>query len=184
MSLTRPIALVGYRATGKSTVGRLLAARLDVPFVDLDEAVEKAAGRSIATIFADDGEPAFRRLEADALAAAFEAGPTVRTIATGGGVVLRDANRRWLADADVVWLTASPDCILARLRDDAQTATRRPSLTALPPDEEVRRLLRERDPLYREVSDLTVDTEEAESAAAIADTIADWVRSRSRGRTE
>ena len=95
----RGLALVGLRGTGKSTVGRILAQRLDRPFFDADVELEQVAGRSIRAIFAEEGEPVFRDLESRVLAAL--AARRGAVLATGGGVVLREPNRR-LVETPVV----------------------------------------------------------------------------------
>src|SRR5262245_34542036 len=134
------IILIGYRGTGKTTVGRLLAERLGWEFADADDYIEAAAGKSIATIFADDGETAFRDHESAVLRARCERERIV--IATGGGVVGRPANREVLRGAGfVAWLTATPETIWARLRSDATTAGRRPNLTPAGGLDEVRALI-------------------------------------------
>lgn len=159
----RPIALVGLRGTGKTTVGRLLAERLGLPFVDTDDDVERVAGKSIARIFSDDGEAHFRDLEAKVIAELLKGPPTV--LATGGGSVLRDSTRRLLADrARVIWLTATPETLLARLATDPTTTSRRPRLTGFGPREEIERLCREREPLYREVASLVMPTDNVTTA--------------------
>jgi shikimate kinase len=109
------IALVGLSGAGKSSVGRLLAERLDWALLDVDALIETTAGRSIPQIFADEGEPGFRDREAEALRLALSLGE--RVIATGGGAVLRPENRRLLRDeALVVWLDAPTEVLIARLR--------------------------------------------------------------------
>jgi shikimate kinase len=153
------IVLVGYRGTGKTTVAQKLAQRLDWAWVDGDDALETAAGKSIREIFASDGEPAFRELESALL------GPLLRrtltVIATGGGVVLREENRQQLLEAGpIVWLTASVETLVERLHGDATTRERRPSLTGLPDADEIASLLLVREPLYRSVATLIVDTED------------------------
>jgi shikimate kinase len=152
------IALIGYRGTGKSEVARQLALRLGWDWVDADVEVELKAGKSIAAIFADDGEPAFRDLEATVLAELVQRDRAV--LALGGGVILRPANRELLQQSNkVVWLTAKPETIARRLAADAATASRRPNLSAAGGLEEIRRLLAERTPLYRELGDFEIDTE-------------------------
>src|SRR5262249_55941383 len=148
-----PIALVGLSGTGKSSVAPVLARRLGLGFVDVDREVEASAGASAGEVFADRGEDAFRDLEAAALTDAGDAGPSV--IATGGGAVLRPANRALLGRCRVVWLTAAPDVLVERL---ARSPQARP-LLADDPGSALRRLAGERDPLYREVADLVVDVE-------------------------
>ncbi len=152
------IALIGYRGTGKSEVARQLALRLGWDWVDADVEIELKAGKSIAAIFADDGEAAFRDLEAEILAELVGRDRTV--LALGGGVILRPANRELLKQVGkVVWLTAEPETIARRLAADTTTAARRPNLTAAGGLDEIRRVLAQRLPLYRESSDALIDTE-------------------------
>lgn len=171
------IFLVGYRCTGKSTVGRLLARRLCWAFADADDHVEKAAGKSIKELFATAGEPAFRALEAQAIEELSERIACV--VSTGGGAVLRPATRELLkARGYVAWLTATPETVLERLRTDATTGERRPNLTALSSEDEVRALIAFREPLYREVADFAVATDTV-SPEGVADAIfAAWADSR------
>lgn len=167
----KPIFLIGYRGTGKSTVARELAEVLGYDWVDSDDIIEERAGKSIAAIFADNGEPAFRDLEAAVVGELARRRRTV--IALGGGVVLRDANRTAIrAAGPVVWLNASVDTILERIAADSTTAERRPQLTSAGGRDEVELLLAVRTPHYRECATLVVDTEgkpTAELAAEIAD---------------
>lgn len=157
-ALGRPIVLVGYRGVGKSTVARHLALALAWDWVDADVELELRAGKSIAAIFADEGEPVFRDLEADTLAQLLRRERLV--IAAGGGVVLRESNRGLLKDfARVVWLQAGPETILERLAADTTTAARRPNLTSRGNAEEVIHLLQQREPLYEQAADLAVEAE-------------------------
>jgi shikimate kinase len=150
----RGLALVGARGTGKTTVGRLVAARLGRPFADADQELERRAGRTIAAIFAAQGEPAFRVLEETILGELTTRDGLV--LATGGGAVLREANRRALRRLGrVVWLTAAPDLLADRLRRDPAG---RPALTAAGTLDEIAAVLVARLPLYRAVADVTVDT--------------------------
>ena len=152
------VALIGYRGTGKTTVAQQLALRLGWDWVDADVEIELRAGKSIASIFADDGEPVFRDLESQVLAQTIVRDRIV--LAAGGGVVLREENRRLLRTAGkVVWLTADVTTILARVAGDQTTASRRPQLTTAGGEAEVRQLLAQRTPLYRELADLEIDTE-------------------------
>jgi shikimate kinase len=152
------LTLIGYRATGKTTLAKLLAARLGCPWIDADTEIERRAGKSIAKIFADSGEPAFRDLEAAAIADLCRRGPLV--LAAGGGAPLRPESRQAMrAAGKVVWLTARPETILARMTADAATAARRPHLTAAEPLAEIVELLRRREPIYRESAHLVIDTE-------------------------
>ena len=163
------LILIGARGTGKSTVGRALAARLGWAFVDADERIEADAGKSIAEIFSAEGEAGFRDREATVLAELCQREKHV--LATGGGVVLRPANRELLkASGFVAWLTASPESAFARLQADPTTASRRPKLTAQGGIEEVRTLMAAREPRYRECADFAIATG-ALSPEAVADAI-------------
>jgi shikimate kinase len=163
------ISLIGYRGTGKSTVARHLALRLGWVWVDADVEVELRAGKSIAAIFADDGEAAFRNLESVVVADLCRRQRAV--LALGGGAVLREANRAAIGGCGaVVWLRASVDAIVDRLAADAATAARRPNLTNSGGRTEVERLLAERTPIYAACATLEVDTD-GKAPAAIADEI-------------
>ena len=152
------VTLIGYRATGKTTVARLLAAHTGWPVIDADVEIERRAQKSIARIFADDGEPAFRDLEAQVIADLCRQPPLV--LAAGGGAPLRPANRAAIrAAGKVVWLTARPETIFTRMFGDATTTDRRPSLTGKDPMQEIVALLAIREPVYRETAHETVDTE-------------------------
>ncbi len=144
--------LIGFMGTGKSEVGRRLAQRLGRALVDTDQLVEERAGKRVAAIFAEDGEPAFRALERDAVATAAARGGAV--ISVGGGAVLDPDNVSRLREAGfLVHLTARPESILARLGD----VSTRP-LLAKDPRGTVTRLLAERGPVYAAAADVTVDT--------------------------
>lgn len=152
------LALVGLRGTGKSTVGRILASRLGRPFADADLELEARAGRSIATIFAESGEPEFRDWEERVLAELTRRVDLV--LATGGGVVLRETNRRRLREfGRVAWLAADPQVIAARLRSNPSGVAGRPALTAAGTLDELAAVLDARTPLYREVADLVIQTD-------------------------
>jgi len=147
--------LIGYRGTGKSTVGQLLAAALEWDFVDADMVVEQTARMTIADLFATEGEQSFRDRESAVLVSL----PSRLVLATGGGVVLRLDNRLLLQSSGyVAWLTASPETIWRRLQADPTTTTRRPALTT-GGFAEVVNLLAVREPLYREVADGEFPTE-------------------------
>lgn len=168
------LVLIGYRGTGKSTVAHELAQRLGWPAVDLDDEIERAAGKSIADIFADDGEEPFRDFESAALACSLERRPLV--LATGGGVVGRAANRQLLraaasAGGRVVWLRATPQTIAQRLAADMATQSRRPNLTSAGGLGEIVSLLARRTPWYQECADLVVDTECKLPAAVAAEIV-------------
>jgi shikimate kinase len=146
----RNIVLIGMRCSGKTTVGRALAARLGRRFTDLDEVLAQRAGCPADDLLQRDGEPAFRRLEEQVLRwAATLAG---HVIATGGGAVLHDEAFGALARAGRVVYLQAPAGELARRAGDRP----RPRLTSLPPEEEVERLLSTRDPLYRAAAEFTI----------------------------
>jgi len=122
------VLLIGYRGTGKTTVARHIAERLGWNWLDADVELERRAGKSIAAMFAEDGEQAFRDLESQVLADVVNLEDAI--IALGGGVVGREANRDLLRGRPgVVWLQASPETLHARIEADAVTASRRPNLT-------------------------------------------------------
>jgi shikimate kinase len=163
------IHLIGYRGTGKTTVARLLAERLGWAWIDADVELERRAGKSIAAIFADEGEAAFRDLEAQVLRELVSFDHHVLSL--GGGVVLRAENRASIQSAGpVVWLTARPETIADRMAGDATTASRRPNLTDSGGIEEIRRLIGEREPHYRQCASLQIDTE-CKSPVEVADEI-------------
>jgi shikimate kinase len=152
------LILIGYRATGKTTLARLLAERLGWDWIDADVEIERRAEKSIARIFAEDGEPAFRDLEAEVIADLCRREQLV--LAAGGGAPMRPESREAMrASGKVVWLKAQPETILARMSTDATTATRRPDLTDKGPLEEITHLLEHREPVYREACHVEVDTE-------------------------
>ena len=166
---TDSVALIGYRGTGKSTVAQQLALRLGWDWADADVEIELRAGKSVAAIFADDGEEAFRELETAVVAEL--CGRRRLVIALGGGAVLRDQNRVAIARCGaVVWLNASVNTIVRRLSADAATAARRPNLTKAGGRTEIEQLLAARTPFYRGCATLEVDTED-KAPAEIADEI-------------
>ncbi len=163
------LALIGLRGTGKSTVGRILAQRLDRPFVDADVEVERIASRPIPAIFAEEGEPAFRDWESRVLEELTTRRDAI--LATGGGVVLREPNRRLLrAFGFVVWLAADPNVLAARLQANPGGLAHRPALTPAGTLAEIADILRTRSPLYREVADAVVETDRR-TASEVADAI-------------
>jgi len=153
--INRSIILIGLSGAGKSTVGRALAARLGCQLLDTDALVIQAAGRSIAQIFAEDGEARFRELEADALITALKGMPGV--VATGAGIVLRPENRARMRErALVAWLDAPTETLVARLlaHDEA-----RPLVQGADPAARLEALRQARQALYAEVADLRVATD-------------------------
>ena len=175
----RPIFLIGFSGTGKSTVGRLLGARLGRPACDLDALMVERTGRTIADIFANDGEAAFRQLEAEVLRAAAERadGPIV---ATGGGVPTIAANREAMAAHGwVICLEASPETVYRRLRDTVEI---RPLLQAADPLEHIRALKATRQPAYA-LAHWTVHTDRL-APEQVAEEVARAVALLERGAAE
>lgn len=154
------VFLIGYRATGKTSVGKLLAPRLgdDWTFVDIDRRIEAKAGADIATIFKTRGEPYFRDIECECMAEVAQGKHQV--VALGGGTLGRGENRDVVHCGYCAWLTASPETIHARMTADPATAATRPNLTPVGGLEEIQLLLTERQPIYQLLADCTVDTEQ------------------------
>jgi shikimate kinase len=167
----RLVFLIGYRGTGKTAVARLLADKLGWRYTDADELLERHAGKTIAQIFADEGEAGFRDREA-ALLGTLAHGQN-EVIATGGGVILRADNRASLRAGKIVWLTAPAEVLWDRMQQDATTSHRRPNL-AQGGLAEVNALLGAREPLYAACADWSVDTT-SKSAEEVAQAIFDWL---------
>ena len=156
------IFLVGMMGAGKTSVGKLLARRLGKTFRDCDQEIERATGVKVAVIFEIEGEAGFRAREARTLAELVQAADIV--LATGGGAVLSAENRRLLAEnGTVVYLRAAPDELMNRTRHDRN----RPLLQTADPLARLQELHAERDPLYREVAHIIVDTG-SQSVASLA----------------
>ena len=146
----RCVVLIGMMGAGKSTIGRRVAARLRLPFLDADTEIEAAAGMSIPDIFEAHGEPHFRDGEARVIARLLEGGPAV--VATGGGAFMREETRNRVRDKAVsIWLKADADVIMKRVRRRSD----RPLLQNPDPEGTVSRLLGEREPVYG-TADLTI----------------------------
>jgi shikimate kinase len=147
------IALVGLPGSGKSTVGRQLARRLQLPFVDSDHAIETRLGCSIREFFEREGEDRFRDVEAEVIDDLTRSHNGV--LSTGGGSVLRPANRQNLKSrGQVIYLKSSPDELFRRLRHDLN----RPLLQVADPLSRLRDLFAVRDPLYREAAHFLIET--------------------------
>lgn len=153
MNLAASVFLVGLPGSGKSTVGRQLARRLGLPFVDIDHLIESRIGSSIRSFFEREGEAAFRDLESSVIAEVSE-GP-LSVISTGGGAVLRAENRQCMRRrGQVVYLRSSPEELQRRLRHDRN----RPLLQVADPMAKLRELHAQRHPLYAETAHFTIDT--------------------------
>lgn len=150
------IYLIGMMGTGKTTVGRLVAQHLQYGFLDTDDVITKAAGKTISEVFATDGEESFRNLETDVLAQV--CAYTKLAVATGGGIILRRQNWSYLHYGLVVWLDAPVDVLYNRLASD----TTRPLLQNANPKEKLHKLALERQALYSE-ADLHITITETEA---------------------
>ncbi len=149
------LVLIGFMGSGKSTVGRELHHRLGYPLVDMDHVIEQRAGKSIAEIFASEGEEKFREMETALLEELFDPSAPRRIISTGGGVVGRKRNRELLRSLGyVVWLQAPMEVILQRTSKNRD----RPLLRTEDPATRITSLLGTRDPLYNETAHLKLDT--------------------------
>ncbi|MDX8407369.1 MAG: shikimate kinase [Mariprofundaceae bacterium] len=163
--------LVGLMGSGKSSIGRRLAARLQLPLVDLDHVIVEQAGCSIPEIFAERGEAGFRELESRILAEVIGK-PAV--LATGGGIVMREENRELLKQhPPVIWLNASPAFLAQRIDGDAN----RPLIADGDTLNKLQELARVRYPLYEACADFVLprgDMKKSEALAAIIEFLADW----------
>lgn len=153
MQQQRPIALVAMPGGGKSTVGKQLARRLGLTFVDSDHEIESRIGCSIKTFFEREGEDRFRDIESEVLDDITQRASGV--VATGGGIVLRELNRERLRDrTTVIYLRSTPEELFRRLRYDSK----RPLLQVADPLARLRELYANRDPLYRQTARFVIET--------------------------
>jgi shikimate kinase len=151
------VVLMGYRGTGKTSVGRLLADRLEMPFLDSDELIKASSGKSVREMVAEKGWDFFRQEEKRVVAEL--SGKDGCIFALGGGVVLDEENVRNLKDKGFfIWLAAEAQTIADRLSGDGKTLEQRPSLAGKDLNEETRSLLKTREPLYGRIADCRVDT--------------------------
>jgi shikimate kinase len=163
------VFLIGYRGSGKSTVARLLADRLSWQALDMDAEIEARQGKSIRRIFAEEGEPAFRRLESNLLHEVSSL--TKHVVATGGGIILDRENRTCLRNSGtVIYLTGQPATLWNRILQDATTAERRPDLT-VGGLAEVEQVLSERENLYQQCANFMVPVDDR-SPEELADSLA------------
>jgi shikimate kinase len=152
------LILIGMRGAGKTTAGRLLANRLNIPFIDTDEIIVTERGMTIAAIFASEGEEGFRRCEVEAVRRATDQSPAV--ISVGGGAVLNPENVARLQNTGrIVWLAAPAEVLWQRIVGDEASIASRPSLTPRHSLEEFMQLLASRESLYQAAAHVKIDTE-------------------------
>ena len=152
------VFLIGYRCTGKSAVGKSLATRLDWPFIDTDSLLVSESGKSIKKIVETHGWEIFRKMEHAVVKQVCVVDR--RVVATGGGVVLNEANVNLMKKSGrLVWLRAQPETIKTRMMLDQDTKAFRPSLTSKDSFSEIEETLIERDPFYKQAMDFGVDTD-------------------------
>jgi shikimate kinase len=162
----RSIVMVGLMGCGKSAVGRRLATRLGLPFVDADDEIEKAAGKSIEDIFAEHGEPYFRDGERKVLARLLRTGPQV--LATGGGAFMNEQSREAIAESGIsIWLKADLPLLVRRVAK----RNNRPLLKTGDPEEVMRSLMETRYPVYAE-ADITVESRDVPHEVIVAEILA------------
>lgn len=163
------IILIGYRCCGKTSVGKIVAQRLDRKFIDTDDLIVKKADCTVNEMVSGHGWQYFRDIETEVIKEVSAMEDLV--IATGGGVVINDANIiRLKKDGFIVWLYADIDIIKKRLDMDAASKEGRPSLTGDDPSDEIKKVLEQRKSLYRKAGDMAVDTSQLE-INAVADLI-------------
>jgi shikimate kinase len=169
------IVLIGYRCSGKTSVGKIIADRTGMDFYDTDELIEKSTGRSIKEIVEKDGWDRFREIEQDVIRDA--SGLRGAVLATGGGVVMFEENMANLKkNGYVIWLEGNVEILMKRMTLDRE-ADNRPSLTGFDPVAEIRKVMEIRDPLYRKVSDMVINTDSL-SLNEVADRIIEAVNSQ------
>lgn len=162
---SRSLVLVGMMGAGKSSVGRKLALRLALPFVDADSEIEAAAGMTIPEIFEIRGEPEFRSGEARVIARLLDSGPQV--LATGGGAYMNPETRKLIAQKGIsIWLKAEFDVLMRRIR----RRTDRPLLRTADPESTLRRLIDERYPVYA-LADLTIESRDVSHEVVVDEVI-------------
>jgi len=172
-------ALIGIRCSGKTATGRILAEKLGCEFVDTDLSIASRERRSIYDIIERDGEEAFRKLETAALKRALASDG--RVIACGGGIVLNSDNTALLRKhATVIWLSATAQTCAGRMASDEGKGIMRPSLTGVPPVEEISDLFARRNPLYKKACHHRVDTD-GESPGRVAKKIRQFLIRQQKG---
>jgi shikimate kinase len=165
MTLTKTVALVGMMGAGKTSIGKRLATRLDVPFADADQEIEAAAGMTVAEIFEKYGEPEFRRLERSVIARLLGEAP--RVLATGGGAYIDETTRAAMTTAAfTIWLKAPVEILLGRVRKRQGADQTRPLLANDDMRGTLERLLAAREPAYA-TADMVLESNEEPHAALL-----------------
>jgi shikimate kinase len=161
----RSIVLVGLMGAGKSTIGRRLAQKLDLAFVDADAEIEQAAGKSVQDIFRDHGEASFREGERRVIARLLESGPQV--LATGGGAFMTEETRNNISRRGIaVWLKADIELLMKRVR----RRDNRPLLKADNPEEVMQSLIEQRYPVYSQ-ADIIIESRDVPHSSIVSDVI-------------
>ncbi len=165
------VFMIGFMASGKTTVGKLLAGLCGAQFLDTDEEIVKLEGRSIPDIFADSGEPCFRDLETKVLAGLREEKDRARVISVGGGLPVREENRRIMRETGkTIYLTASVETLKGRLQGD----TGRPMLANADLEERIRFLMEQRGDQYLDAADVCIATDDL-TAPQVAAAAKEWL---------
>ncbi|MBS1807975.1 MAG: shikimate kinase [Acidobacteria bacterium] len=167
-SIPSPIFLLGFMASGKSTVGRALAEKLNAPFIDLDEKIIQQAGKTIGEIIQQEGEPYFRQLEAECLQKAAVQGSAV--IALGGGAFMQSVNRELIAQTGVsIWLNAPFELCWERIQKDAVVRPLAPTI------EETRHRYQQRIPVYQQAQ-IQIEVTQTSSPESLVDKILTYLQ--------
>jgi len=169
------LILIGYRCSGKTSVGKIVAKRTGMGFYDTDDMIVKKTGRSIEEIVEREGWDRFREIERDVVREASELENAV--IATGGGVVIDEENVKNLKENGyIVWLEGDTDILMDRMEKDREAGSARPSLTGIDPAAETRNVLEMRTPLYRKAADFVINTDKL-----LPDKVAEKIMAEFRG---
>jgi len=170
------IVLIGYRATGKTSVGKRLAEKLDLPFYDSDQWIVKRIGQTIKDWVKEKGWDSFRAEEKRTLTEIFSKGSGV--VSLGGGALLSPENRAMVRDKGrIIWLKAEVQTILKRMQSDPENENNRPALSDLDWEKETRGLLIQRTPLYEQNADLILDTD-GKNIEDVANEICTFIQQR------
>lgn len=172
------IVLIGYRGTGKSSVGKRLARKLKAPFYDTDDLIEASAGRSIGDIVSEEGWACFRRLEKEIIQEV--ASRKKGVVASGGGAVMDEENAVVLKkNGTLIWLDANVETIMQRIHTDSQNRTKRPPLSDDGLHKETVDILEKRLPVYRGLADYSVNTDR-KGVEEIVDEICQFLKTKGK----